>query len=629
MATIVQNNSQTKSNLMTSGTRKDKYKLYLLIREDSYDIETNSSEVYTELWIQGVNNTTTFYGYKMTGNILLDKKVLFKDDATATSSKPVSNANPYVLAKGTKTFEHDSLGNLTLTLTGTYASEAPHASSASVETTLTLTKIPRASTILALDADIESATNITINKMNPNFTTTINYTFGDLSGNIVEKTSSDVYGWLVPKKFYGEIPDAPNGIVTLEAITYNDNTEIGRKETTFKVTANEEKSKPTGTLSVIDVKTLTKNLTGNANVIVKNVSNAKVSFTVKSNNSATIKSIALNGKSLSTSSSNYTINNVTTNIFNLVITDSRGYQNTISVEKDFVDYIPLTLKGTIKRNTPTDGKVVVNVSGNFFNKSFGNVYNNLTVYYAYKKHDESSYSSWKSLKITAPTGDTFEDTITLSEAFDYREVFDFKLKANDAVYTGTEVTVSQSISQGIPIYWWNRSTFNVEGDLYVKDELITPQKLPVGSLHLSINNTNPSETLGYGTWELYAKGKTIVGYDENDEDFNVVGKIGGSKDLQKHSHSLKDVKTNTTTLTGKLGDVFSGADDNSSGIVKGKTINSHRQYTSSSQTINNWSVWNLDASHNHTLSGNTSDTGTGTSGNLQPYIVVYIWLRTE
>jgi len=57
---------------------------------------------------------------------------------------------------------------------------------------------------------------------------------------------------------------------------------------------------------------------------------------------------------------------------------------------------------------------------------------------------------------------------------------------------------------------------------------------PVGSIFLSVINTNPSKWFG-GTWELIAQGRTLVGVDTNDANFNTVKKTGGSK-THIHTH---------------------------------------------------------------------------------------------
>ena len=67
---------------------------------------------------------------------------------------------------------------------------------------------------------------------------------------------------------------------------------------------------------------------------------------------------------------------------------------------------------------------------------------------------------------------------------------------------------------------------------------------PVGSIYLSVNNTNPSSYFG-GTWEQIAKGRTLVGVDTSDTDFNTVKKIGGEKthkltinEMPNHNHPI-------------------------------------------------------------------------------------------
>lgn len=121
---------------------------------------------------------------------------------------------------------------------------------------------------------------------------------------------------------------------------------------------------------------------------------------------------------------------------------------------------------------------------------------------------------------------------------------------------------------------------------------------PVGSIYLSVNDTNPSEWFG-GTWEQIAKGRTLVGVDTNDTDFNIVKKIGGSKFLQKHNHEITPNSNlyaynyggNAETAVPSAGDVGRGIG---------------RYYVNTG----------------------TKDTGNGSSGNLQPYFTCYIWCRT-
>jgi hypothetical protein len=49
---------------------------------------------------------------------------------------------------------------------------------------------------------------------------------------------------------------------------------------------------------------------------------------------------------------------------------------------------------------------------------------------------------------------------------------------------------------------------------------------PIGSIYMSINNTDPSTLFG-GLWERFGIGRTLVSVNENDIDFNQPEKVGG------------------------------------------------------------------------------------------------------
>ena len=51
---------------------------------------------------------------------------------------------------------------------------------------------------------------------------------------------------------------------------------------------------------------------------------------------------------------------------------------------------------------------------------------------------------------------------------------------------------------------------------------------PVGSIYMSVNDTNPATFLG-GTWVRWGQGRVPVGVDASDTDFNAPGKTGGEK----------------------------------------------------------------------------------------------------
>ena len=61
---------------------------------------------------------------------------------------------------------------------------------------------------------------------------------------------------------------------------------------------------------------------------------------------------------------------------------------------------------------------------------------------------------------------------------------------------------------------------------------------PVGAIFPTVNSVNPGTYLTGTTWELFGAGKTLVGVDTDDTDFNTVEKAGGAKTVNlNHSHS--------------------------------------------------------------------------------------------
>lgn len=126
---------------------------------------------------------------------------------------------------------------------------------------------------------------------------------------------------------------------------------------------------------------------------------------------------------------------------------------------------------------------------------------------------------------------------------------------------------------------------------------------PVGSLYFNaVNGKNPETLLGFGKWERFSKGRVLVGLDENDSSFNSIQETGGEKkhklteaEMPKHKH-LSPYGDTWNTPWGTYG-------NNKHGSGKSDHDN-HYHYTSPSGG---------DKAHN----------------NLQPYITVYIWRRTQ
>lgn len=146
----------------------------------------------------------------------------------------------------------------------------------------------------------------------------------------------------------------------------------------------------------------------------------------------------------------------------------------------------------------------------------------------------------------------------------------------------------------------------VEGNSIID---ILAMAYPVGSIYISVVSTNPNTLLGFGTWSAFATGRTLVGIDSGQTEFDTVQETGGSK---THSHPLS---TNGAAMIGSpSGDATRlGFKNSQAGDLTGSIYNVGGSYTTS----------NLTRSHNTALTGST-DSQTA----LPPYIVVYMWKRT-
>ena len=135
---------------------------------------------------------------------------------------------------------------------------------------------------------------------------------------------------------------------------------------------------------------------------------------------------------------------------------------------------------------------------------------------------------------------------------------------------------------------------------------------PVGSIYISTSSTNPSTIYG-GTWERYGQGKTLVGLNEGEPEFNTINKTGGEK---THTLTINEMPSHNHNLGGHT---FLWGEN--VGNVNIKNANAETGATSQNRlyTYQNQYGW-----VNTLVNG-----GSQPHNNLQPYITVYMWKRTS
>jgi len=458
------------------GANSSAYEFYIEWTESEVDAGNNTSKVTATSYIKCTAHTA-YDNATYTHSITIDGTKY----NTSVAGINLSAGVTIKLASASKVITHNSDGSKSIAISASSPNLpsgggwGPVSGTASGNAGLTI--IPRASGITALDASIESATNIVIDKKSTNFTTTVKYAFGSLNGVIADKTENPVIPWIIPASFYTQIPNAKTGVCTLTCETYSGNTLIGNPiPTTFKVSVDPDKNKPDVSADIVDSNATTVALTGDKNKLVKFFSNVQVTISAIAKNSATISSKKVtcgDGKSLT---DNGTMNAVESGNFNVSATDSREFSKAADVVKTLINYVKLTLNVDVYRPLPTTGEVAMKFSGNYFNGNFGGVVNTLDLKYRYRLQG-GAWSDYITLNKTI-NNNTYDNGngISLGTGFNYQNIYEFEIVATDKLYPA--LTVSKTVLAGEPVFAGLKNAFKVfkqaifNGNLDVKGDYL-------------------------------------------------------------------------------------------------------------------------------------------------------------
>ena len=140
----------------------------------------------------------------------------------------------------------------------------------------------------------------------------------------------------------------------------------------------------------------------------------------------------------------------------------------------------------------------------------------------------------------------------------------------------------------------------VLGDLYPVDEILITRR-----------TGNPSTWLGFGTWERYGEGRSLVSYNASDSSFDSLDKTGGNKTHNLTVNELPAVDCeiygmNSTSATDGFQSL--GGDI----AIAGETLNPKEYITTNG--VGNELVRLPGGNQAHSI--------------LNPYIVVHMWKRT-
>ena len=469
-------------------------------------------------------------------------------------------------------------------------------------------------------------------------TYSIEYEFGSLTGVILDNISpTDVpatISWTIPTSFYNEIPDTTSK--TGKLVSYYT---LGNKtvnSTSTFIAKIPDSDVPTITASVVTTDALSSQLSGNTSTIINGVSNVKVTMSATPTQGSTMVNqyfyyqrnyYPMNIQNTISLTGGYD------GVFDFGAIDTRSRKGTSRITLTAIDYRRPTI-AIDDVSISTSGVATINITGTWFNGSFGATANTLTVQYRYKSSSSSSWGSWTTISnVTKNSDGTYSATATKS-GLSYTNTYNFEARVTDKINT---VSSKEYTGKSLPVFDWSKDDFNFNVPVsilspadsnnpttkqYVDDltevislavqdntdniaalsnqisnisSTIFDNIYPVGSIYMSVNDTNPANLFG-GTW-TQLKDRFLLGAGSTYTN----GSTGGSAtqrlsvaNLPSHTHP-QYVATNGGSTSANL--------DYNGWVSNGKAV---------AQGIP------------------TGATGQGTKFNIMPpYLVVYMWQRTS
>lgn len=471
---------QTKVYTKTSNT----YTLELTLVENSTSTSGNSSSMTYTLKLKSTTKDFAMYG--VGASVVLDGKTVAVRDRYNAARISLATYSSVTLLTGTTTVAHDSDGGKSLSLAYTLdmasASYTPGPMQGSG--TMTLTNIARGATIT-------SAPNFTdedspkMDFSNPAGGTVQVAIYKDDASTALagyREASGSSYTFHFTSAEISALQKADTTQNTTTVRFYIKSVVGGQTFTRYvQRTLTIANPHPTLNPTVYDSNSTTTSLTGNSGNMVQYCSNAACRFYASAQKGATIHSqkVTCGSKSLTADG---TMQDVESNVFVFSVTDSRGNTTTKTVTKNLVPYVKLTCH---VEGSSMDGNGVFSfeVSGDFFNGSFGAVYNTLTVMYRYRV-DGGVYGSYQSMTVRK-VGNSYTASVQVT-GLDYTQKYQFQAQVYDRLST---VTTDEGQIQSTPVFDWSETDFNFNVPVTVQGRSVLGCG---GTAHLGSNQNNVS-----------------------------------------------------------------------------------------------------------------------------------------
>ena len=519
--------------------------------------------------------------------------------------------------------------------------------------TVTLTTIPRASSVSASGNTLGQAVVITISRASSSFTHKLYYSCGSISWAGIASDVGTSYRWTPPVSLAAQAPNASSVVLSIIVETYNGSTYIGSSSVQMTLAV------PSSVVPTLSVATSDPtNVSATYGGYVQLRSKIKVDLTASGAQGSTIKAYSIKlGDFYSVSSASGTTDYLPTAgalTLTCTVTDSRGRTVTKTQTITVIAYSKPTISDIAAARCNQDG--TANRMGNYGKVTFSGAItalgNKNTAAYAVQ-YREVGTGTWSNAGSAAagnyaPAGayvvfaadksKRYEVRVVATDAFEAIGSAVRDLPAAYALLHHAKHLLSMGIGRlcdkanalqvGIAAYF--DEDVQVDGNLTTIGDFKcavmqtteatdlgkTPPKVavldnagcvyyrtpvdliyPVGSIYMSVNATNPKDLFG-GTWEQI-QGKFLLGMSSS----YPAGSQGGEA---THTLTVDEMPAHSHAIYSGWGDIASNVND------------AYRYHTWASND-RGWKTGTL---------GTNSIGGGKSHNNMPPYLSVYIWKRT-
>lgn len=484
--------------------------LNVYVEQGSQSITANSSTVN---WRITVSRSGGYYTFNHQGDSTLS---LSLDGRSVHSSRPTwqTSGEEYTLASGSSTISHNADGTKTLPISCTFNPNNGLHGTITVSASLSLTTIPRSSSVSVSAGVIGSSVTININRQSSSFKHTVRYSWAGKSGTIATNVDTST-SWIIPLDFANDIPNSASGVGTVLVDTYSGSTKTGTQSTTFtaSVPAN---LKPTFSgITLSDLNSAAQNLIPNSDTFIQVISNIKVAFNgaVGSYGSSITGYYAeIVGKNQSTSSNGGSLgimNYHGTIKIRASVSDSRGrWSDTREVSVTVLEYFAPALSFSIARTVSTSSTLTVTRNAKIASLTVsGSQKNSMRLTFKVARLGTNSYTvdngpatgSWTSISSFVNSQANLAGNYLANQSWVVIGTLEDKFTRSDfMVNVATESVVLSYDRSGVGVNKIReQGALDVKGNIYANDQPIQQYQLtsnfggaipPHGSFNKDLNN---------------------------------------------------------------------------------------------------------------------------------------------